>query len=234
VTADSQDQTGTQDQTGVGAPGIVLPDGRPDPATASAGEVGALWDQRFAETDWPDEPDRAVVELTAAVTPGTALDLGAGPGRNAIWLAARGWQVTAVDASAVGLAQARRRAAAAGVALELVVADLFDYRPPAGHFDLVVVANLHVGAAERPRLFELASMAVAPGGHLLVVGHHLDSLGRAGPPDPDRLYTEELLVSLVPTFVVEHVGRMVRPLDGQPEPAVDAVLWARAPEGGRP
>jgi SAM-dependent methyltransferase len=200
-------------------------------AAVSAGDVGALWDQRFTEATWPEQPDAAVVELVSPVPAGRALDLGSGPGRNAIWLARHGWQVTAVDASAVGLAQARQRAAVAGVELETVVADLLVLEPARASFDLVLMANLHVAPADRPGLFARAAAAVAPGGHLLVVGHHLDSLGRVGPPDPERLFTEQLLVSLVPTLEVELVRREVRPLAEQPEPAVDVVLWARAPRG---
>ena len=67
---------------------------------------GAAWDRRYAEVDWPRQPDGALVE---------PLDLGCEPGRNAIWLARRGWGVTGVDVSAVALAQAADRAREAGV-----------------------------------------------------------------------------------------------------------------------
>lgn len=189
----------------------------------------AAWDQRFGEQEWPTAPDASLVELIEPLTPGHALDLGCGPGRNGVWLASHGWKVTGVDVSPVGLAQAEARAAAAGTTIEVVVADLFDYQPPAGQFDLVLVANVHVAAQDRPSLFAKAAGALAPGGHLLVIGHHLDSLGQVGPPDPDRLYTEAILVDLVPTLHVEEVRRFERPAAPGERPAVDAILWAVAP-----
>lgn len=196
----------------------------PRPATPAE-----AWDKRFGEQEWPTNPDAALVELVEPLAPGRALDLGCGPGRNAVWLASHGWQVTGVDVSPVGLAQAEARAAAAGTTIEVVVADLFDYQPPAGQFDLVLVANLHVAAQDRPPLFAKAASALAPGGHLLVIGHHLDSFGRVGPPDPERLYTEAILVDLVPMLHVEAVRRFERPAAPGEQPAVDAILWATAP-----
>jgi hypothetical protein len=63
----------------------------------------------------------------------------------------------------------------------------------------------------------------------LVIGHHLDSLGVVGPPDSERLYTEAILVDLVPTLTVEEVRRYQRPTAPGDAPAVDAILWASAP-----
>lgn len=189
---------------------------------------GTVWDQRYAEMDWPSEPDETLVELAGPLTPGRAIDLGCGPGRNAIWLARQGWRVTGVDASAVGLAKAEARARAAGVALELLQDDVLDLAPPPESTDLVVVANLHFPPGEREGFFARAVASLAPGGHLYVVGHHLESLGRAGPPSPERLYTEELLAELLTPLTVE-VRRHERPAgDGGPV-LVDAVGWATAP-----
>ena len=187
------------------------------------------WDRRYAEHPWPTEPDAALVELATPLAPGKALDLGCGPGRNAIWLARQGWTVIGVDASAVGLAQARGKAAEAGVTIEAVHADLLNYEPAAQHFDLVVIANIHLLEPERGRLFARASEALCPGGHLFVVGHHLDSLGRAGPPEPDRLYTEELLREAFPTLSVERIQRHQRHGAPGEEPLTDIVVWAQRP-----
>jgi SAM-dependent methyltransferase len=191
---------------------------------------GVIWDERFAAMEWPATPDQTLVELAGRIAPGRALDLGCGPGRNAIWLARQRWRVTGVDASPVGLAQAEVRARQAGVSLELVNADVLSYVPPAGGFDLVVVANLHFSSEERQRFFERTVAAVAPGGHLYVVGHHLDSLRRAGPPVPERLYTEPLLVGLLAPLDVE-VRRHERPAEDGGGPLVEAVAWATAPTG---
>ena len=196
-----------------------------DQAPAAGGEWA--WDRRYAENPWPSDPDPALVELVTPLAAGSALDLGCGPGRNAIWLARQGWQVTGVDASAVGLEQARQRAAEAGVTIETVQADLLTYGPLASAFDLVVLANVHLVEPERSQLFARAAAALRRGGSLFVVGHHLDSLGRAGPPDPDRLYTTEQLRHAFPMLVVERLHRVERPAGPGEEPLADVVVWAR-------
>ena len=202
----------------------------PGGAGAASISPGAAWDKRYAAMDWPSHPDETLVALVRDLPAGRALDLACGPGRNAIWLASRGWQVTGVDASAVGLAQAAERARAAGVSLELVQADVLHYEP-LGAFDLVVVANLHFGSGEREGFFARAGACLAPGGHLYVVGHHLESLGRAGPPDPDRLYTEARLEQLLAPMRVR-VWRHERSVDGEKPPLVDVVAWATVPSSG--
>ena len=89
------------------------------------------WDQRYADAGlvWTAQPNRFVVDELQPLPPGRAVDLGTSEGRNAIWLAGRGWQVTAVDFSAVGLDKGRRLAGAHGLAIDWVHADLRDYQP---------------------------------------------------------------------------------------------------------
>jgi len=153
------------------------------------------WDRRYAgaELVWTAEPNRFVVAELADLPPGRALDLGAGEGRNAVWLAARGWRVTAVDFSAVGLDKGRRLAHARGVAVDWVCADVLGYQPGAQSFQLVLVAYLQLRAAELDAVLRRAVTALAPGGVLLVVGHDVTNLseGAGGPPDPAVLYTPE-------------------------------------------
>lgn len=214
-------------------------DTTPDPALQARDEPSTwLWDQRYAENPWPTAPDPALAELAGPLAPRQALDVGCGPGRNAIWLARQGWSVTGVDASAVGIEQAEARARDAGVSLRLVKADFLDYLSRSPQFDLVVVANIHLAPAEAEQLFAAAASAVAPGGHLFIVGHHIDSLGRAGPPDPERLFSEERLAGLFPTLSVDRLERQERPRDTNEPPLVDLVLWATrvlpAPEPGEP
>ncbi len=188
-----------------------------------------VWDRRYAENPWPSEPDHDLVDLVSPLQPGKALDLGCGPGRNSIWLAQRGWDVTGVDASAVGLAQASERASDAGVSVRTVLADLLSYRPEAEEFDLVVVANIHLLEPERTLLFSTAAEALRAGGHLFVVGHHLDDLGRTGPPDPDRLYTTERLQDSFPTLVVHRLESSPRRAGPGEPPLTDVVVWAERP-----
>ena len=132
-----------------------------------------LWDDRYRESEriWSGNPNTALVREVEDMAPGRALDLGCGEGADAIWLARRGWRVTAVDISGVALERAARNAAE--------VADRIDWQRhdlgtsfPAGSFDLVSAQFLHSsGDLPRERILRTAAGAVAPGGVLLVVGH---------------------------------------------------------------
>lgn len=119
-------------------------------------------------------PNGWLVELTADLEPGRALDAGCGHGAEAVWLAERGWQVTAVDFSATALEFGRARAGAAGpdVAgrIEWVEGDLRSWVPAADAFDLVVSLYVHVAGSMTEALRRLGG-GVAPGGRLLLVGH---------------------------------------------------------------
>ena len=111
------------------------------------------WDERYAgpELVWGAGPNCFVTEELAALEPGRALDLGTGEGRNAIWLAARGWQVTGVDFSAVGLARAAELARQRGVDVGWVKADLLSYQPSPAGYDLVLIAYIQLPADELAR-----------------------------------------------------------------------------------
>lgn len=185
-----------------------------------------MWDRRYLEHPWSDEPDPLLVGLAVPLPAGAVLDLGCGPARNTVWLAVRGWQVTGVDTSAVGLAQSHQRAADTGAAIKTIRADLMEYVPPVARFDLVVIANIHQPEPARNRLFTRASEALRPGGHLFVVGHHLESLGRLGPGDPDRLYNEGWLLHAFPLLTVDRLERVDRPARSDELLVVDVVVWA--------
>lgn len=196
----------------------------------------SAWDRRYATTElvWTAEPNRFLVEETTGVRPGRALDLGAGEGRNAVWLATQGWQVLAVDFSAVGLRKAADLASRSGVEVEVVVADAADELPPAG-FDLVVVLYLHLPFEQRRLVHRNAAAALAPGGTLLVVGHDATNLtdGVGGPQDPRALFgPEDVTADLDGTSVVivraERVLRPVPTVDGT-RTAIDALVRARRP-----
>ncbi|WP_316525823.1 class I SAM-dependent methyltransferase [Kitasatospora brasiliensis] len=172
------------------------------------------WDDRYAASElvWGVEPNRWVVREMAGHTPGHALDLAAGEGRNAIWLAAQGWEVTGLDFSAVALERAERLTAE----LPDEVADRLTWRhgdartveAPAAGYDLVLVAYLQLPAADRRDALRRAADALAPGGTLLVIGHDLSNLteGVGGPQDPAVLFTpEDVLADLA-----DHKLRTVR------------------------
>jgi SAM-dependent methyltransferase len=188
----------------------------------------AEWDRRYenAEHLFISEPDGELVSRTKDLAVGTAVDLGAGEGRISAWLARAGWQVTAVDFSNVALGRLRELAATEGLPIEAVDAEIEDFLGRGGQFDLVVLANIHPAPVDRGRLFRGAAGAVAPGGHLFVVGHHLDSLGRAGPPDGDRLYTEARLEGAFLGLELLEVRRLERAHGDAGVPVVDLVVWA--------
>jgi 2-polyprenyl-3-methyl-5-hydroxy-6-metoxy-1,4-benzoquinol methylase len=193
------------------------------------------WNRRYATTGlvWTAEPNRFLVQAVEGLVPGRALDLAAGEGRNAVWLARQGWQVTAVDFSAVGLDKARRFAAAAGVTVELVCAEAT--QPINDVYDLVVVLYLHLPAELRLRAYRNAAAAVAPGGTMLVVGHDTTNLtdGVGGPQDPRVLFTaNDVVADLEGTGLTvrraEAVHRMVTTDDGD-RTAIDALVQAERP-----
>jgi SAM-dependent methyltransferase len=192
----------------------------------------ADWDRRYRGTElvWTAQPNRFVVEELGGLPPGRALDLGSGEGRNAVWLAEGGWQVTAVDFSSVALDKARRLAQARGVTVDWVLADLRGYRPEPGAYHLVLVAYLHLSPLERVVVLAGAVAALAPGGTLLVIGHDLANLtqGVGGPQDPAVLYTPEAIVAELDGLTVHRAERVRRPVDTAPEPGVAVDTLVRA------
>jgi 2-polyprenyl-3-methyl-5-hydroxy-6-metoxy-1,4-benzoquinol methylase len=135
----------------------------------------AGWEERYSgeEQVWSGQPNPQLVAEVSALTPGTALDVGCGEGGDVIWLARQGWQVTGADFSANGLARAARHAESAGVADRTswwqVDARAFD--PEGRTFDLVTTHFLHPPDGGMAEVTRRLATAVAPGGHLLVVGH---------------------------------------------------------------
>jgi SAM-dependent methyltransferase len=190
------------------------------------------WDERYRadELVWKAAPNRFLVEEVAGLAPGRALDLACGEGRNALWLAERGWQVTAVDFSAVALGKARRLASERELELILVEADVLEWEPPAASFDLVILMYLHLPAGARRRVLRAATSALAPGATLLVVGHDSTNLteGVGGPQDPAVLFGPEDIVGDLPGLEVERAERARRPVatdDGEID-AIDTIVRA--------
>jgi SAM-dependent methyltransferase len=189
-----------------------------------------LSQRRHAETC--GRANRFLVGAVEGLEPGRALDLACGAGRNAVWLAERGWRVTAVDFSQVALAEARRLAADRGVDPEWIEADVVDWEPPAAAFDLVVLLYLQVPPDERTRALGHAAHALAPGGVLLVVGHDAKNLteGWGGPKNPDVLYTAADLAADLPGLAIVRAERVPRPIETEEgdRVALDALVLATA------
>jgi ubiquinone/menaquinone biosynthesis C-methylase UbiE len=189
----------------------------------------AEWDERYAERrQWSAGPNALVAELLADLPPGNAVDLAAGEGRHALWLAERGWRVTAVDFSAVGLERGREQAAAAsltGVAWE--VADVLEWTAPEASTDLVLVAYLHLPEPETTALLRRAVGWLRPGGRLLVLGHDADNVahGVGGPQEPAILHSVERLAPVAELLTVDRLEQVQRVT---PEGvALDTLLWGR-------
>lgn len=174
------------------------------------------WNERYAAAEpvWSLGPNVFVARELADAAPGTAVDLAAGEGRNAIWLARRGWQVTAVDFAEAGLARGRRLDDTGRITW--VVADATTWAAPEP-VDLVVVAYLQLAAAERRAAVRQAWASLAPGGTLLWVGHDSTNIaeGYGGPQDPAVLMTaEDVLADLDAggaSYDVVLAGREERP-----------------------
>ena len=151
------------------------------------------WNARYAQKElvWSAEPNRLFAAEVAGLPPGRALDLACGEGRNAVWLAERGWRVTGVDFSDVALAKAAELAAGRGVEADWVVADVLDYEPEPRSFDLVAVLYLQLRRDDVLHAVRAAVNAVAPGGTLVVLAHDTTNLtaGHGGPKDAAVLYT---------------------------------------------
>jgi len=190
------------------------------------------WNRRHGESGqlFGVDPNRFLVAEVDGLAPGRALDLACGAGRNAVWLAEQGWQVTGVDFSDVAIDNARRLAGDRGVAVEWLVADLGEWEPAANAFDLVVVLYLHLPAEERGPIMRRAAAALAGGGTILVVGHHSANIaeGTGGPQDARVLFTAEDIAADLEGLDVEKAERVLRPVEGERD-AVDALVRARRP-----
>jgi 2-polyprenyl-3-methyl-5-hydroxy-6-metoxy-1,4-benzoquinol methylase len=205
--------------------------------------TSTTWNQRYEQSElvWSASANVWVQEVTQNLPAGRALDIAAGEGRNSLWLAARGWKVTAVDFSEVALQRAHSLAdehlgedAGRLVTLE---ADVRTWVPEARSYDLVLVVYLHLPEQERRSVMRAAAEAVAPGGTLLIVGHDAENLasGHGGPQNPAVLYQpSDIVADIEPSHLVvvrdETARRSVTDAQGQPVEALDALVVACRPE----
>jgi SAM-dependent methyltransferase len=193
------------------------------------------WDNKYAGIEFSSalSPSQFVATELAGLPPGRALDLAAGHGRHTVWLAERGWRVTAVDFSRVGLDKARKLSASRGLGddqVDWVIADLNDYQPARDAFELVLLAYLQVDAALRAKVLAAAAAALTPGGTLLVIGHDLANLteGAGGPRYPDVLYTPEAIAGELRGLQIVRADRVRRTIElgGGEATAIDTLVRA--------
>ncbi|AEV86400.1 type 11 methyltransferase [Actinoplanes sp. SE50] len=191
------------------------------------------WEERYRgkAAIWSGQPNVQLVAEAAGLPAGRALDVGCGEGADAVWLAERGWQVTAVDISSVALIRAAGHAAAAGLADRITFrhADLRQEPPAEGSYDLVTAHYMHLPRPDRRELYGRLAAAVARGGTLLVVGHHPDDLAERPRPMhfPEMLFTARELAAELDPGRWEVLTTAKRPRAGQDGVIHDAVLVAR-------
>ena len=191
------------------------------------------WDERYAASElvWSAEPNRFVEELLEDATPGRVVDIAAGEGRNALWLASRGWDAVAIDYSTVGVERARQRAGTLpeGARFEARVGDALDPVPDPP-YDLALLCYLQIPREEYRQVLAHAVDALKPGGRLLVIGHALQNLehGHGGPSSADVLSDPEEIVARLDGLPVEVEQAEIRerPVPDAPRPALDTVVEA--------
>ncbi len=191
----------------------------------------SFWEQRWKTArrvtdDASLPPNRTLTDTATALPVGTALDAGCGEAADSLWLAERGWTVTAVDFVASALERGKARADGMGpdvaARIEWQEADLSTWTPPAATFDLVTSHYLH-GIGNRENVFRRLAAAVRPGGTLLVVGHHSSNADGSDDAMPAAAFftTADLIAVLdddwglvtvdddVPRRTLNHEGRDV-------------------------
>jgi 2-polyprenyl-3-methyl-5-hydroxy-6-metoxy-1,4-benzoquinol methylase len=194
------------------------------------------WDERYSgpETVWSGRPNPQLVAEVSGLAPGTALDVGCGEGGDVIWLAQQGWTVTGADFSANGLARAARHAEQAGVAdrCDWWQVDARAFAAESRQFDLVTTHFLHPPEAGMAAVTARLAEAVAPDGHLLVVGHApTEELASMMSESHRRAMwvAEDLLPALPEDFEVLVAEQRPRTVtrDGRTMEIEDATLHAR-------
>lgn len=192
----------------------------------------AEWDRKYERRElvYGEAPNATLVEVATTIPRGRALDLAAGQGRNAIWLATRGWIVDAVDFSSVALTRASRVAESAPRSvrerLTWIHADVTKLATEP-NYDLVLMFYLHLPPDERRRAVSAAMSALQPDGILMILGHHSSNItdGVGGPQEPEILYTpEDLVTDIGDRLTVTTAENRYRDVTGGT--AIDALLLA--------
>jgi len=199
-----------------------------------------FWDQMYqwGSALWSGHVNPQLVTEALGLSPGAALDVGCGEGADAIWLAERGWQVTAVDLSTVALERGAAHALEVGAEVAQRIrwlhVDLTRWVPVVASYDLVSAQFMHMPKDQREQLHRRLAESVAPGGILLVVGHHPSDVETTVPRPsmPGLLFTaSDVAASLAPqewvTLVDEARARQTLDPDGHTTTIHDAVLKAK-------
>jgi SAM-dependent methyltransferase len=174
-----------------------------------------MWDERYA-TDkfvYGTEPNDFLMARTDQLKPGRVLCLADGEGRNSVYLAKLGFDVTAVDLSAVGLEKAQRFATENGVEITTVHADLNDFTIEPNHWDNIVSIFCNLPTPLRSKVHAAAAPGLTDGGVFLLEAYtvrQLDMPGEGGPPMPEMMYSAEMLQQDFPSLDILHLQELDR------------------------
>ncbi len=167
-----------------------------------------MWDERYDRPDYVfgTEPNAFLASQTELLSQGqSVLAVADGEGRNSVWLASRGLDVTAFDASSVGLDKARRLAAAKGAAVDYQLASIEDWDWTPDRFDVVAAIFIQFAPPDlRARIFDGIRQTVKPGGLVLMQGYRPEQVdyGTGGPPQREHMYTRDLLENAFGDFEI--------------------------------
>lgn len=176
-----------------------------------------FWNQRYAADAlvYGEAPNDFLASMAARFPKsGTALDLGAGEGRNALFLAYRGLDTLAVDQSDVGMNKAQRLAKERGLTLRTQAADLADFDAPAASFDIISSIFVHLPAPLRARVHAHIADWLKPGGLYIMEAYAPDQITRTtgGPKDPALLAPLATILHELRPLTIDHQGALIRPV----------------------
>lgn len=199
----------------------------------------ASWAERHAAAAmaWDTTPNPFVVAACRKLRPGRALDLGAGEGANATWLAGRGWQVTAIDSNTVVVGRIQSHSVLLNHPVDAIVGDAVSYRPRSASFDLILLSYLQLPEHQLRLALQHVVPGLAPDGRILIVAHDASNLdqGWGGPPDPNLLTTPEVVAGILTALGLDvrraEVVRREVPTEVGFHVALDHVVEAVAPPG---
>lgn len=178
----------------------------PDPAQLER------WNTRFSAEGYlfGKQPNAFLASQAARLAPGMrALCAADGEGRNSVWLAGRGLEVTAFDFSPVAVDKARALAREAGVRVDFRVSDMLAWDWPAQRYDVLVAIFIQfLSPQQRARIFAAFRQSLVPGGLLILQGYRPEQIayGTGGPPQPENLYTEALLRESFADWSILHLA----------------------------
>ncbi|HYG77066.1 MAG TPA: class I SAM-dependent methyltransferase [Planctomycetota bacterium] len=174
-----------------------------------------FWNERYSGDDlaYGSAPNEFLASVAGQFPPaGEALDIGAGEGRNALFLASRGLNVLAVDQSAVGMQKAQRLASERGLSLRTQAVDLQNFDAPPNSFDVVSSIFVHLPETLRATVHKRLALWLKPGGIYVLEAYAPDQIqrGTGGPKDPLLLAPLEVILRELSGLEIAHQAALVR------------------------